>query len=175
MEKQIFLLGLIRQSDMHGYQILDLINSHFNIIINITKPTAYRLLNNMAEDGWISLREEKEGKRPPRHVYSITPKGEKEFQRMLRESLAEYKPIERPNPISIAFLQIFPPEEILPHMLKRKSSVESIIEGLIGTKDHQKNYQLVFEHQHFHLKAELKWINYTIEKMNSPDWGKDVK
>ena len=81
MEKQIFLLGLIRQSDMHGYQILDLINSHFNIIINITKPTAYRLLNKMAKDDWISLREEKEGKRPPRHVYSITPKGEKELQK----------------------------------------------------------------------------------------------
>ncbi|MGD8597706.1 MAG: helix-turn-helix transcriptional regulator, partial [Anaerolineae bacterium] len=76
MERELLLLGLLRSQDMHGYQLHEAIDSHLGMGVQLTKPTAYRLLSNMADDGWVTFREEQEGNRPPRRVYAITPKGE---------------------------------------------------------------------------------------------------
>ena len=77
------LLGLLRQHDLYGYQINEMIDAHLGSSINLTRPTAYRLLHNMAEQGWISYREEKIGKRPTRRIYALTASGEAAFQELL--------------------------------------------------------------------------------------------
>jgi hypothetical protein len=43
---------------MHGYQINELIEVHLGTSIELKKPTVYKLLGNMLENGWISYREE---------------------------------------------------------------------------------------------------------------------
>ena len=39
---------------------------------DLKKPTAFFLLDKMAQNGWISWTEEQEGNRPPRRNYQIT-------------------------------------------------------------------------------------------------------
>jgi hypothetical protein len=41
--------------------------------VHLAKPTAYRLLNQMEEDGWVMFYEEQESNRPTRRVFFITP------------------------------------------------------------------------------------------------------
>ena len=114
MERRLLLLGLLRQHEMYGYQINDLIDAHLGTSINLTKPTAYRLLHQMTADGLISFREEKVGKRPTRRIYTITPRGEVEFQELLTESLSVFKPSEQTSSISLAFMDTIPPGEVVP-------------------------------------------------------------
>ena len=49
--------------------------------VHLTKPTAYRLLNQMVEDGGVMFYEELESNHPTRRVFSITPEGERAWQR----------------------------------------------------------------------------------------------
>jgi DNA-binding PadR family transcriptional regulator len=65
--------------------------------VHLAKPTAYRLLNQMEEDGWVMFYEEQESNHPTRRVFSITPDGERVFQENLRACLAAYTPAEYQN------------------------------------------------------------------------------
>jgi DNA-binding PadR family transcriptional regulator len=155
MEKILFLLGLIRKSEMYGYHLIDLAESHFNLIVSITKPTAYRLLDKMTTDGWITYREEQVGNSPPRKIYSVTPEGEEIFRDLLRKSLAEYLPTEFTCPVNLAFLSALPTEEALSLLEGRRGQVQSLLQKLNESEGYQHGFQLVFQYQRRHFEAEL--------------------
>jgi len=165
MEKILFLLGLIRNTDMYGYQINELIDSHFDLIVNITKPTAYRLLSKMAEDGWIVSRQETIGNRPPRKIYSITPQGERAFQELLHQSLVEYNPTSQSSAISLAFLHFLPADEVLPLLQARRERVQHLLGKLTQSQDHQSDFGVMFENQRRHIETELAWIEELISNL----------
>lgn len=155
---------------MYGYKINELIDAHFDLIVNITKPTAYRLLGKMATDGWITAREERIGNRPPRKIYSITPQGEIAFQKILRKSLQNYSPIQQSSVISLAFLRMLPTNELLPLLEERREKVLTLFEKLDKSQQHQEDYQLMFEHQRRHLETELAWTEEMIAGIQ-PDYS----
>lgn len=167
MDKTLFLLGLIRNSDMYGYQINELIDAHFGLIVSITRPTAYRLLNKMLAKGWISAREERIGNRPPRKIYAITPDGETAFLNILRQNLAEYGTAHQSGAVSLAFLHMLPPEELLPLLEKRRDTVEDLLKKLEDSQQHQSDYHLMFDNQHKHLTTELDWTENIIARFQS--------
>jgi DNA-binding PadR family transcriptional regulator len=162
MEKTLFLLGLIRDRALHGYQINELLASHFGLIVSITKPTAYRLLNKMTTDGWITFREEQIGNRPPRKIYSITSAGEAAFQRILRQSLAEFNPVEYSNSVSLAFVGVITKAALLPLLEQRRQKILAALQKLSATAKHQGDFQVVFTHQRRHFEAELTSIEEII-------------
>lgn len=164
MERRLLLLGMLRSHPMYGYQINELIDAHLGISVALTKPTAYRFLNEMTEQGWIEFQEEQEGKRPPRRVYSILPDGEIAFQKMLRENLEEYTPIASYGTIGIAFLDAIPMKEALPLLKKRRKTIEEISDDLKVDDDHHGGFDYVILHQIKHLAAELEWLDEIIDQ-----------
>ncbi len=148
MERELLLLGLLRQQDMHGYQLYEFIEQSLSACTDIKKSTAYYLLNKMAADGWITEEQVQEGNRPPRRVYSLTPTGEAEYQRLLRANLAEFYPIYFPGDIGLAFIDDLPDEEALALLKQRREkfaqnlcsrfglhlSIKAVCNGRSGTK-----------------------------------------
>ena len=165
MEKRLFLLGLLRKSEMYGYQIIELIKVHFDFSIAITTPTAYRLLRKMAEEGWIAYRDEKVGNRPERRVYSITEQGEEAFQHLLYQSLAGYQPADHVSAVSLAFLTLLPPQESLPLLEKRKQMIEEYLKRLNEVATRRMQYYLVLENQQLHVETELFWVQNLIDRV----------
>ena len=163
MERKLLLLGMLRNHPMYGYQINDLIDTHLGSSIALTKPTAYRLLNQMTEDGWIEFNEEQVGNRPVRRVYSILPSGEDAFQQMLREGLADFKATPSQGTFGIAFLHAIPTEEALPLLQTRRERVEEILNSLSVDEDHHGGFGYVILHQIRHLEAELVWLDDVIK------------
>ncbi len=160
MERKLLLLGMLRVDEMYGYQLNEFIDAHLGSAINLKKPTAYNLLNKMANDGWISYREEQEGNRPPRRVYTITAEGETAFQKLLRDSLAGYHRAEFRSDISLAFLDQIPPDEASVLLQNRRAKIEELLEPLRGFQDeHQGNMALLLEHQRRYLTVELDWLD----------------
>jgi DNA-binding PadR family transcriptional regulator len=125
MERRILLLGLLQGREMYGYQINEMIDTQIRPSLHLTKPTAYRLLHNLAEGGLITFREEKDGNRPTRRIYNLTPKGEKEFLEMLKESLSSFQPSENVNAIALAFLDILPVQEMTSLLETRETEIEN--------------------------------------------------
>jgi DNA-binding PadR family transcriptional regulator len=174
MERKLLLLGLLRQHGMYGYQINDLIDAHLGSSINLTKPTAYRLLHNMAEQGWISYREEKVGKRPTRRIYALTESGEAAFQGLLKNCLSQYQPAEGTSTVCLAFLDTLPPEEVLPLLENRRDTIEVLIASMKSDGSHHGGFQLIIDHQIRHLETDLEWLSEVITHLESADWGLDV-
>jgi len=165
MERKLLLLGLLRSQDMHGYQLHEAIDSHLGMGVRLTKPTAYRLLGNMAEDGWVTFREEQEGNHPPRRVYAIAPQGEVAFQRLLRENLANYQPADFTCHIGLAFLDELSAEEALPLLRTRRTGMEEFLESTRAHGEHPGSLQLMLEHQVHLLSAELEWVDTVIARL----------
>ena len=80
---RLLVLGMLRMQDRHGYQLAEVMETHFDDDEHIKKSTMYDTLRRLAEDGLVDSHEEREGNRPPRTVYSLTPLGAQEFANLL--------------------------------------------------------------------------------------------
>ena len=172
MERKLLLLGLIRMHEMHGYLINELIDAHLGTSIQLKKPTAYKLLDAMLQDGWITAREEQEGRYPTRRVYAITPEGDAAFLQLLRENLAEYKPTSYMNNIGFIYLDALPAEESLNLLKERQIQVSSYIEKLRADLDHEHGFEIMISYHLSHLWADLQWLDEAIagfQQIRRPD------
>ncbi|MGB5845106.1 MAG: helix-turn-helix transcriptional regulator [Anaerolineales bacterium] len=169
MERKLLLLGLLRQQEMYGYQINDLIDIHLGSSINLTKPTAYRLLHIMTEQGWITFRDEQVGKRPTRRIYSLTESGEIQFQKYLKRCLVQYEPTEYRSTVCLAFLDTLPKEEAILLLKERHNSISEKIASMNSNESHHGSFQLTIDHQIRHLETDLEWLAEVIDRLESSD------
>lgn len=171
MERKLLLLGLLRSQEMHGYQLNEFIDSHLEAMVQLKKPTAYRLLNTMANDGWVAYKEEREGNRPPRRVFSITPEGDAAFQKMLRESLAGYEPMVFSGNIGLLFLDVLPSTEAVELLRVRREGVESLLQQAHSHEAHGESPSVLLLHQTRHLATELEWLDEVITHLEAGPQG----
>ena len=167
MERKLLLLGLLRSEEMHGYQLNEFIDSHLGQTVYLKKPTAYRLLNQMAENGLVASREERVGNRPPRRVYSLTAKGSNEFQRMLRESLADYEAAMFPGNVGFLFLDTLPAAEAGTLLEQRRAGVASMLKEVCEHEESGHGHGWLLMHQVRHLETELAWLAEVIARLTS--------
>ena len=167
MERKLLLLGMLRSNNLYGYQINELIDVHLGSSVHLTRPTAYRYLNQMTEEGWITFSEEQEGNRPTRRVYAITPEGESTFQSLLRESLTHFEPAASHSAISIAFIDALPPEEALPLLQKRLELISEMQANLQVDEVHEGGFAYLIVHQVRNLDTELEWLDEIIEHVQT--------
>lgn len=165
MDRELLLLGLLRRSKMHGYELHEFINHNLGSCTELKKSTAYYLLEKMAAQGWISETREQKGNRPVRRVYTITEAGEAAFQYLLRLHLSSYKPGQFSGDTSLTFLDALPSQEAHTLLSLRRDSLVHDLESLRAVPRHQGSIQLVLDHHAHHLAAELAWLNQIIENL----------
>lgn len=165
MERELLLLGLLRTHGMHGYQLLEFVDTQMAFCVDLKKPTAYFILDKMAASGWIEFEQRQDGNRPPRRVYHITPEGEVIFQRLLRENLASYAPTRFTTDIGLAFSEVLPSEESIHLLEDRLIAVQEQLTAAQNAPPHPGGIQLIIEHQIHHLTSELQWLTDVIQKM----------
>ncbi len=167
MERELLLLGLLRQRSMHGYQLQEFINRDLEYCTDLKQSTAYNLLKSMSDKGWVSTTEEQEGNRPPRTVYQMTNEGEVIFQKLLRENLAHHTTMRLPDGIGLAFIDAVPPLEAAELLTKRRAAIQQQLLNLQQARQHGHDHGgllLTLEHQEIHLNAESTWLTKVIEQ-----------
>jgi DNA-binding PadR family transcriptional regulator len=169
MERLLLLLGLLRQEDMHGYQLNEFIERDLAFCTDIKKPTAYYLLDKLAKDGYIAEVEDGGGPkgRPPRKTYRITPEGEAYFETLLRENLSSYERQIFPGDIGLAFVDALPRDEARALLAERLSHMQAELEAVRQTPPHRGALRFVIEHQIRHLQAELGWLHGVLDWLAS--------
>ena len=165
MSDKLLLLGILRQHEMHGYQLYEYIDQGLAACTDLKKPTAYYLLNKMAQDGWVSEEITQEGNRPPRKVYRLTPGGEAAFQRLLRHDLETFDRQALVGDSCLAFLDELSPAEALPLLHKRRAGLAEALAAAHSAPQHPGSLQLVLEHQRQHLTSELGWLDSVIARI----------
>ena len=164
MERELLLLGLLRNQEMHGYQLNEII-SRVNKYIGLKKATVYFLLDKMADSGWITRTDEQQGNRPPRRVYHLTSEGEAIFQQMLRENLARHHPTQFSGDIGLAFADALPADELKALLRNRRAAVEAELTALRMAVHPEGSLRWIIEHQVRHLVTELQWIDELIRSV----------
>ena len=159
MHRELLLLGVLRQGNMHGYGINEFIQRDMAYCTDLKKPTAYHLLQKMAAAGWIQERTVQEGNRPPRRTYTITAEGEAAFQRLLRENLSAHASPRFEDDIGIAFIDQLPAAEALARLRERRAALQAELAVLEQVPGHgQGSMQLIVLHQKRFLGFELEWL-----------------
>ncbi len=165
MDRELLLLGLLRQENMHGYQLHEFINRNMSSCIDLKKPTAYYLLEKMVESGWINEIQEQEGNRPPRNVFQLTDEGEATFQRLLRENIATFHGTQFADDIGLTFLDTLPADESTILLNKRREAIVNALAQAKTVPQHRGSSQLVISHLIHHLQSELEWLDEVITQI----------
>lgn len=167
MEKKLLLLGILRDHEMHGYQLSEMLAQSAGIPIRMSKPNAYKLLNKMEQDGWVTYREEQEGNRPPRRVYRISSKGEIAFQQMLRDSLADYSAPEFPGAVVFNFLELLPAAEAAELLEQRQEKVAAHFTELDQIPVEMRDMHPGIEYLIRFYRWEIEWLEELISELNA--------
>jgi DNA-binding PadR family transcriptional regulator len=165
-EHKLLLLGILRRQQMHGYQLFEYIDQGLSVCTDLTRPTAYYLLNKMAEDGWVSEEQMQEGNRPVRKVYQLTSLGEREYQRLLRENLSHFQPISFAGDVGLAMLDQLSSDEAVTLLQKRRESLVNALQEAQAAPLHPGSLQFAIRHQVFYLSQELNWLDQILAEMN---------
>jgi DNA-binding PadR family transcriptional regulator len=167
MHRELLLLGVLRQGNLHGYGINEFIQRDMAFCTDLKKPTAYHLLQKMAAAGWIQEREIRQGNRPARRTYHITPAGEAAFQQLLRENLSAHHSTRFTGDIGLAFIDELPAAEALPLLRRRRQALLAEQATVEAVPQHgQGGMQLILEHQTRHLAFELAWLDEVITRLS---------
>ena len=166
-EHEVLFLGLLQDGPKHGYQLKKLLQEIAPTFSGIKTDSIYYPLKKMLKDGLVTQAIAKEGKRPVRYTYQITPKGKEEFRKLLLKNLLT---IERPYfsiDLSLYFLNYIPQElreRYLKVRLKLLHRLNKGIEKLKSTlsKDAPSNVYAIIEHNQALLEAELTFIGRLI-------------
>ena len=167
MEKKLLLLGLLRSHGMHGYQLSEVLQQNPGIPVILKKSNAYKLLNDMEMDGWVTHYEEQEGNRPPRRIFTVTEEGETAFYRLLRENLSTYPTPEFPCVVGLDFVHALPAEEVVALLEQRHKAVEAIYQQLDGVSEETRQSHLATEYLHHYYATELQWLTELINRLKS--------
>jgi DNA-binding PadR family transcriptional regulator len=162
MDRQLLLLGYLHRKNMHGYELNEFIERDMATCTDLKKPTAYFLLDKMAQQGWITMRETRAGNRPPRRVYRVIAKGEAQYQKMLRENLGSFSAAKFSGDIGLAFADDLDTAEVLSLLGERRAALTAELEKAQAVPQHEGSLQLIIDHQVAHLGAELRWLDQVI-------------
>jgi DNA-binding PadR family transcriptional regulator len=167
MEKELLLLGYLLSHSMHGYELHQMLQESAGLPIRLTKSNAYKLLGKMETDGWVTYREEQEGNRPPRRVYTVTDEGEAAFFRLLRENLTTCPTPEFPAAVGFDFVHALPPEEALARLEQRRQAVVARHRELDAVPRKILQSHLTLEYLRHFYASELEWLIAIIDRLRT--------
>jgi DNA-binding PadR family transcriptional regulator len=167
MERELLLLGLLRQGEMHGYQLHDFIETNLAFCTDLKKATAYVVLDKMQAAGWVTVKEARDGNRPQKRVYSLTKLGEEAFQRLLRENLSDFVAAKTGSDVGLAFVDALPRSEVARLLSRRREALAVQLAEIEGVPSHAGSPQLLIDHQVHYLRSELNWLDQNIERVGS--------
>ena len=167
MEKKLLLLGLLLSHGMHGYQLNEILQQNPGTPISLKKSNAYKLLNDMERDGWVTHTQEQEGNRPQRRVYTVTADGEIVFHRLLRENLSTHPSPEFPGVVGLDFLYMLPTDEAVSLLEKRRQSVDEKFQQLDDISEDIRKSHLSTDYLHQYYAKEIEWLSEVIIRLKS--------
>lgn len=163
----LYILGLLgRFGPQHGYQIKKLVEEQLADFTQIKLPTIYYHLEKLAAAGLICAETGKEGARPEKTVYSISPEGQAHFARLLQDLLdMHYRPTFDVD-AAFYFSDHLDDEAILAslaaHLERLRQSLTRIEEHRDLTLPHlpgemRRSAGIIFAHHAAHYSAEIAW------------------
>jgi DNA-binding PadR family transcriptional regulator len=162
-DQELILLGLLKESPKHGYEIKVRIQSILTLFAGIDITSIYYPLKVLEKQGCVVKIADKTGNRPARQVYSLTPKGHARFKELLTQSFLDFRRPQFTLDVSLYFLP-FIDKNIARRRLRARSVIlkqlEQQLSTLISTPATQQSLPLqrILEHNLRMVQSERKFL-----------------
>ena len=162
---EVAVLSLLREQAMHPYQMQRLLQvRHKDEILALKRGSLYHAIGRLVRAGLIAVHTtEREGKRPERTTYRITPSGKDALLRKLREIVSTPRRESSEFMAALSFLVHLDPPQAADLLSERKQKLEAEIAqlsaGLSAASARLLRIHLIeSEYLLAMLKAELLWV-----------------
>lgn len=173
---RLLILGVLRiKQPTHGYDIRRELESwRVDQWTNLAYGSIYHALSRMTKEGLVepASDDRSEKQRPARIVYSITERGEQEFQRLLREYWWEPKPIVDPFQVAVTFMNAVPADELVAALRARRDLLNAELKILeqatklkMSPPDTPRHISENMRLAAARVEAERRWVEEAIEKV----------
>lgn len=165
---RLVVLGAVYQfQPVHGYFLRrELLSWNVDEWANIQSGSIYNALRSLKKDGYLQESgTETEGNRPERTIYTITPEGEAEFFKLLREALWTVRTFD-PKPVMAlnSFMFALTREEVIAALEHRVTEIDARIRtndyaiGDVSRSASTPNYvREIYELTSARLRGEQTW------------------
>ena len=170
IEQELILLGLLRQSPKHGYEIKVKVREILSLFAGIELKSVYYPLKVLEKKGLLTKRTDKKGSRPERFVYCLTDKGKVRFEMLLNKNLLDFKRPQFTLDLSLYFLNFLKPALARRRLEKRLEILRKIshgIEEMLNSPELKKSISLcrIMEHNLCLLSAESAFLCSLLNKI----------
>lgn len=176
MSRVVLLGALARSGPMHGYAIKQTLHAWYMDFWADVKPgSIYAGLKRLVADGLVEQTgTSRDGNRPVRTTYRITPAGRDELRRLLRSFWTPPVRVARPVDMALNFVTELPAEEIEPLLRERLQALTNQI-ALFGPQlrpvfdddARQARVDDLHEHELLLLEAERAWCEHVLKRLRS--------
>jgi len=185
---RIALLALLTQRPMHGYEVRQVIEQYgMHQWANIQYSSIYGGLQQLTKEGLLAeAGTAREGNRPPRTQYRITPQGVDELHALLRQTWAH--PVFPPDATNMAlsFFMLLPPADLQALLGQRLAMLDERLARLDAREQWADNVSGqwkppavramvadIFAHQRYLLRAERGWAAHVLVRMQNGKYDHD--
>ncbi len=109
IEHELILLGLLKESPKHGYEIKKKIKEILALFEGMDFKSIYYPLEVLEKKGLVVKHIDRIGKRPKRFIYELTSKGRIRFDELLAKSFLNFKRPQFSLDLSLYFLNNIAP------------------------------------------------------------------
>ncbi len=127
---EIILLGTLEATPSSGYDITQRIMEELGGIVQVSSGTIYYTLKKLESRGWIKGSVSKQGRRPERRVYNITPSGRRGLQKRLDEAAVQSDRFYSPFDVALFFTPKMSQKSLAKAVSKRHKDMEDYLARL---------------------------------------------
>jgi len=165
---EMILLGLLKESPKHGYEIKKKIKEFLSLFAGVEPKSIYYPLKILEQKGLVLKRAAKPGNRPERFVYELTPKGEARFSALLEESFLNFKRPLFSLDVSLFFLNYIKPKVAQNRLRTRLRVLDKLTTDLRRTVESLKkkkpsSWVHILEHDLQMVETESKFLTELIK------------
>jgi DNA-binding PadR family transcriptional regulator len=126
----VAVLGLLVEQPRHPYDIAYTMQQrHMNEHIKLSMGTLYHVVEQLQRLGWIRPTETaREGRRPERTTYEVTPEGHRQLLDRIRQLVAEPTREYSAFEAGLTFMHQLPPDEAVLLLRRRADALREQIE-----------------------------------------------
>jgi len=165
---ELLLLGLLSDGEAHGYELHEFLAEKLAFVSDLTRPTAYRLLDRLHQEGMLAREAERAGKRPERMRYRITDQGRARLDELLRTQLQSIDSIKPAGNVALLFMQRVPRKEAAELLGVRRRELARKRLGLLADLSTMKTSSPalpIFERNLAMIEADIGWLDRQIARL----------
>ncbi|XVV01177.1 PadR family transcriptional regulator [Actinosynnema sp. CA-248983] len=166
---------LVRQP-AHPYELSRMLREHGDDrSIKFTHGSLYMVVGQLEKAGFIAPQETvRDGQRPERTVYALTPEGRAELRDWMRDLVSEPRH-EYPHFVAaLSLIGALPPDEVVPLLrdrLVRLAAQRAEIRALVDGTDVHPLFLVEEEYRIALLDAEAAFVQGFIDRIEDPETG----